>query len=578
MLNFHKKIRQTFLLTVIFIISHLPLAGQPTQVWVNRYNGNLNGTDIAKALAVSTDGSIYVTGVSRENTAAGHITTIKYNAIGMQEWIDHYALPGSGNINTGVAISIQDEALGGNIFVGGIVEHWEGDFALIKYTPDGTRLWTQSYSGLYQSGEDFLVDMECDKTGGAYVLGKVNLGNGSGFDLATLRYDENGNLLWEKNYSGASSTTDIPRALTVDDSNRVYIVSKSFNFYGSGTYDYTTICYLPDGTELWVVNYNGPGNGTDQPVDITNDSQQNQYITGYVTGSDGTLDFGTIMQNHFGTRLWEATYNGSASGADSAVSVAIDPNGNIYVTGKSMEIHGLIAKEAITTISYTSQGQQRWIQHFFGQDEMGAVPSTVKVDRFGGVYVSGRQTHPQQNSNFVILKYDTSGVMQWIAAYDGPAHLDDEILNMFIDQNANIFVTGYSKGIATSHDIATIHYTQDPTGIPTNPEDLLADSYILQQNYPNPFNPVTNIKFRIADFPNGAGGFVALRIYDMMGRTVRTLIQRRLSPGEYEVQWDGTNDTGQPVASGVYFYRLATYPLNPPSKGVSQYRKMILLR
>ena len=71
-------------------------------------------------------------------------------------------------------------------------------------------------------------------------------------------------------------------------------------------------------------------------------------------------------------------------------------------------------------------------------------------------------------------------------------------------------------------------------------------SYTLLQNYPNPFNPTTNIEFRIADV-----GFVTLKVYDVLGRRVATLVNRVEQPGNYEVQFNGSR-----LASGVYFYRL----------------------
>jgi len=72
--------------------------------------------------------------------------------------------------------------------------------------------------------------------------------------------------------------------------------------------------------------------------------------------------------------------------------------------------------------------------------------------------------------------------------------------------------------------------------------------FSLSQNYPNPFNPTTNIEFRIADF-----GFVTLKIYDMLGRNIATLMNESLPPGVYRRTWDGS---GYP--SGLYYYRLQT--------------------
>jgi hypothetical protein len=74
----------------------------------------------------------------------------------------------------------------------------------------------------------------------------------------------------------------------------------------------------------------------------------------------------------------------------------------------------------------------------------------------------------------------------------------------------------------------------------------LADYFELHQNYPNPFNPSTKIGFRIADF-----GLVSLKVFDVLGREVRTLASEELKAGSYETTFDASG-----LASGVYFYRL----------------------
>lgn len=91
-------------------------------------------------------------------------------------------------------------------------------------------------------------------------------------------------------------------------------------------------------------------------------------------------------------------------------------------------------------------------------------------------------------------------------------------------------------------------------------------TFRLEQNYPNPFNPETNIGFQIADF-----GFVELKIYNVAGQVVRTLVRESKAPGRYTVEWDGRNDLGAALGSGVYFYRLK-------AGGIEQIRKMMLLK
>ncbi len=73
----------------------------------------------------------------------------------------------------------------------------------------------------------------------------------------------------------------------------------------------------------------------------------------------------------------------------------------------------------------------------------------------------------------------------------------------------------------------------------------------LQQNYPNPFNPTTTISF----FLPGAG-HVSLTIFDAQGKRIRDLIEREFTGGQATAVWDGRNNSGEAVSSGVYFYRL----------------------
>jgi hypothetical protein len=83
----------------------------------------------------------------------------------------------------------------------------------------------------------------------------------------------------------------------------------------------------------------------------------------------------------------------------------------------------------------------------------------------------------------------------------------------------------------------------------------LPETFSLAQNYPNPFNPTTNIRFDIPQtIPNGVP--VQLRIFNLMGEVVKTFSEETKLPGRYVVQWDGRNDRGELVATGVYIYQL----------------------
>ncbi|MBI5401840.1 MAG: T9SS type A sorting domain-containing protein [Ignavibacteriae bacterium] len=94
-----------------------------------------------------------------------------------------------------------------------------------------------------------------------------------------------------------------------------------------------------------------------------------------------------------------------------------------------------------------------------------------------------------------------------------------------------------------------------------NENNLTPQKYVLEQNYPNPFNPVTNIKFSIPK-----NGFVSLKVYDIMGKEVETLISKEMTTGSYHVDWNAVK-----YSSGIYFYKLE-------SNGFTDTKKMILVK
>ena len=93
----------------------------------------------------------------------------------------------------------------------------------------------------------------------------------------------------------------------------------------------------------------------------------------------------------------------------------------------------------------------------------------------------------------------------------------------------------------------------------------------IHQNYPNPFNPVTNIKYDIG-LLDGLEQNVTIEVYNIMGKYVQTLVKNRDQIGQFTVQWNGQNSTGQNMPTGIYFIRLST------SSGLVKNSKMMLLK
>ena len=120
-----------------------------------------------------------------------------------------------------------------------------------------------------------------------------------------------------------------------------------------------------------------------------------------------------------------------------------------------------------------------------------------------------------------------------------------------------------SKGNSTVCDYVH-HFRFEPSAVETRRE--APDRFGLEPNYPNPFNPSTAVPFQVAK-----PGPVKLRVFDLRGRAVKTLEDGRFNPGYYESKWDGCDDTGRPVASGVYVISIQAVDF------VKQ-RKMLLMR
>ena len=124
----------------------------------------------------------------------------------------------------------------------------------------------------------------------------------------------------------------------------------------------------------------------------------------------------------------------------------------------------------------------------------------------------------------------------------------------------------YSRNLGTGNGIELVQL--GPGGVTgISGEHGTPASFALFQNYPNPFNPSTTIRFSVS-----RGGRAALDIYDLTGRHVRTLLNGEIIAGSHTLSWDGRNERGSSVGSGVYFYRLKT------GSGVTDSKKMILMR
>ena len=197
---------------------HLPItpSGAVQEAWVTRYNGPGNGDDEANAIAVDTSGNVDVTGYSWGSGPARDYTTIKYNSAGQQQWIARYDGPANDD-DMARAIAIDSS---GSVYVTGASLNLAGDldYATVKYNSAGQEQWVARYNG---AGGQFHVDsavaIGVDASGNVYVTGTSD-GDGTGFDYATVKYNSAGQEQWV--VRGPGNGNDFASAIAVDGPER----------------------------------------------------------------------------------------------------------------------------------------------------------------------------------------------------------------------------------------------------------------------------------------------------------------------------------------------------------------------
>jgi hypothetical protein len=510
-------------------------------------------------MVVDDSGCICVTGYFEDKEGYPDLATVKYLPNGDTAWVRTYNAPAD-YIDWAQAVAIDASY---SVYVTGR-SPGSGtgfDYVTIKYTPEGDAAWLRRYNGPENSTDDAYAIAVSD-SGYIYVTGESR-GTGTDADYATIKYDPDGDTVWVRRYNGPENHVDGGFAIALDGSHNAYVTGKSYDT--TGHLDYVTIKYAPNGDTLWLRRYKGPGDGYDEAWAIEIDDSGDAYVTGYSIGSGTSADYATIRYYPNGDTAWVRRYNGPANGSDYARAIAVDDLGYVYVTGYS---DGTGSYQDYATIKYDSSGNEVWVRRYNGPPGIGSdYAYALALDGFSNVYVTGKSGGGATNFDYATIKYYSNGDTAWVMRYNGPGNGSDDAQAIAVDDSGNVYVTGYGFGSGTGDDYCTIKYIQGASGVKdeTGGRERPAE-FDLSQNYPNPFNPTTKIEFTLAK-----SGFVTLQIHDVLGRTVRALAAEHLSSGYRSVLWDGKNDSGEGVASGIYFYRLRVGDF-------SETRKLVLLK
>ncbi len=442
---------KTLLTYLILIFAVQYSYSQIEPEWVLRHEGQYS-PDVGNDIAVDNSGNIYVTGQIVTQTTSADFITIKYNSAGVEQWVKTYN--GTGNwADIPVAITIDKN---NNVYVTGssMSNSWnsyERDYLTIRYNSDGVQQWTKRYNGPGDYTDDPKA-ITTDNAGNVIVTGFSSRFDSSlniyQIDYATIKYSTNGDEVWVKRYQSQYGGSQA-YGVIVDKYDNIYVTGGSS---GGQSYDYLTLKYSPNGDLIWIRSYNGLYSGVDQAIAIGTDTAGFVYVTGESQESETLTTITTIKYNSSGAEQWirklplPPNYNQVVPH-----KMKISEEGNIFITGITLPN----PNNAFITLKYNTEGELLWVKTHpnASNSGYGSFKNSVDFDPSGNVYVAGSKLY-----DIATIKYDANGNEQWVHTYNGPANNQDKAVSIAIDQNGNVYVTGFSQGVGTGYDITTIKY------------------------------------------------------------------------------------------------------------------------
>jgi len=232
-------------------------------------------------------------------------------------------------------------------------------------------------------------------------------------------------------------------------------------------------------------------------------------------------------------------------GGGDAYAMVLDENSNLFVAGQSRNPVAPYSYDYLTIRYSTFTGDTVWTARYNGPVNSADVPLSVAFDKLSNVYVTGYSEGNGTVSDYATLKYNLTGAEQWVIRYNGLGNGSDVANSIAVDTMGNVFITGSSFGSGTANDIVTIKYSQSLTDVLTDGSDSPKDYHLLQ-NYPNPFNPNTIISYQLP-----VSSKVIIKVYDILGDEIATLVNEEKPAGNYEVNYNALQ-----LSSGIYFYKM----------------------
>jgi hypothetical protein len=434
---------------------------------------------------------------------------------------------------TDKAFSIEKTSDDGYIFVGSKQTSFIGNDYLwiVKINANGDTLWTKVIGdgeGLHGATIMQLNDDE-------YILlaaGNIN-GIGGNFLIKT---NSIGDTLWTKYLGDGQRMKNLESTL-----DGGYILIGTLNFYGISIMKTNSV-----GDTLWTKQILSDQPQNDSGYDIKKAVDGGYIAAGYNGWSAGAW---LIKIDSLGNLEWEKTWT---TGIGNTVIQTYDSS--FVMSGGSVNHIMLIKSNHI--------GQIYWFNTYPGSNGYTCLESADK----NLIVVGGADG----NTSTIILKIDTYGDTLWTKVLDGVS-LPDRGSYILQNSDESYMVLGniYSSP-SREEDVMITKLNSENVGV----EEITAmesNNFSLFANYPNPFNPSTKIVYKITEVC-----YVTLKIYDILGREIATLVNQEKPAGEYEVEFSaigGSASGGNAynLPSGIYCYQLK-------AGEYSETRKMVLLK
>lgn len=322
----------------------------------------------------------------------------------------------------------------GNVYA---LNNSDGDMLVVKFNNSAQVVQTYRYNN--QGNEnDLATDFEIDASGYVYITGYSFI-NG-GYTMTLVKFDPSGNLLWELNYNPFNWI------YPADVSSKAMCLDASGNAYLTGAMNDSIIAVKVNasGVVQWATKVNAStsyfGGGNDIAIDAFN----SVFITGYYLGSSNNYDAFTAKLNSAGVVQWTRQIAGFANQDDRSLKIGVDNSSNVFTLSRIADTS--YSNSTVYLTKYNASGAQQWQKKLFQSSQVNSTPVSLHVDNLGNNYIGIHTITASAGGYSIFYKHSASGSQLYSYVFDEPLEYDDQLTDMYVDANANLYATGLVQG------------------------------------------------------------------------------------------------------------------------------------